>query len=273
MTRIIAGRFKGRRLEVPKGRDIRPTTDRMRERLFSMLMHSRYPDMRGAHVADLFAGTGGLGLEALSRGAAHVTFVEKARGSLDCLKGNIDTLGVGSEVAVLPVDASKLPQARTRFDIIFMDPPYRMDLVRPTLDAILAGGWLAEDGVIVCELATDDRTEFPESLSLSDERSQGQQRIVFLSNACFPPKGTPQPPRKRCVVRHRHMPHRITPGLAPTCRVHFPVGQARRTFSFTALSACRLGKTTSSSGMHPKCIPVFYKSSTRITRLSLGPAL
>ena len=183
MTRIIAGRFKGRRLEVPKGLDIRPTTDRMRERLFSMLMHSRYPDMTGAHVADLFAGTGALGLEALSRGAAHVTFLEKARTSLDCLKGNIATLGAGAEVTILPADASRLPVARNRFDIIFMDPPYRMGLVRPTLDTALAGGWLAEDGVIVCELASDDATEFPENLTLVDERTQGQQRIVFLMQA------------------------------------------------------------------------------------------
>ncbi|WP_262691921.1 16S rRNA (guanine(966)-N(2))-methyltransferase RsmD [Kordiimonas aestuarii] len=183
MTRIIAGRFKGRRLAVPKGRDIRPTTDRMRERLFSMLTHARYPDMMGANVADLFAGTGALGLEALSRGAAHVTFAEKARGSLDCLRGNITSLGVREEVAVLPSDASKLPPARSRFDIIFMDPPYRMGLVRPTLDAIIIGGWLAEDGVIICELASDDATEPPDALEVVDDRSQGQQRILFLKQS------------------------------------------------------------------------------------------
>lgn len=180
MTRIIAGRFKARRLEVPEGLDVRPTTDRMRERLFSMLMHSRYPDLAGANVADLFAGTGALGLEALSRGAAHVTFVERARPSLDCLKRNIATLGAREEVSILPSDASKLPPARTAFDFIFMDPPYRMGLVRPTLDAIVAGGWLAEGGVIVCELAADDATEFPAELEVVDERSQGQQRVVFL---------------------------------------------------------------------------------------------
>ncbi|WP_417449259.1 16S rRNA (guanine(966)-N(2))-methyltransferase RsmD [Kordiimonas sp.] len=180
MTRIIAGRFKGRRLEVPAGSDIRPTTDRMRERLFSMLTHARYPDMVGANVADLFAGTGALGLEALSRGAAHVTFIEKARGSLDCLKANIDHLGVRDEVAVLPGDASTLPAARSRFDIIFMDPPYRIGLVRPALDSILAGGWLTQDGVLVCELASDDKTEIPGTLEVVDDRSQGQQRILFL---------------------------------------------------------------------------------------------
>ena len=169
MTRIIAGRLKGRRLDVPTGRDVRPTTDRMRERLFSMLMHARYPEMRRAHVADLYAGTGALGLEALSRGAAHATFAEKARVSLDCLKRNIDHLGVKDDVAVLPVDASKLAPARNSFDVIFMDPPYRMGLVRPTLDSILAGSWLG-----------DDKIELPETLVIADERAQGQQRLLFL---------------------------------------------------------------------------------------------
>jgi len=180
MTRIIAGRHKGRRLDVPAGRNIRPTTDRMRERVFSMLMHSRYPDMVGARVADLFAGTGALGLEALSRGAAHVTFVEQAATSLQCLKANIAALQAGADTTVLRTNASTLPPARGAHDVIFMDPPYRMGLVRPALDAVLKGGWLAEDGVIVCELARDDDTEFPQELALVDERQQGQQRIVFL---------------------------------------------------------------------------------------------
>ncbi|MCJ9428472.1 16S rRNA (guanine(966)-N(2))-methyltransferase RsmD [Kordiimonas marina] len=180
MTRIIAGRHKGRRLDVPPGKDIRPTTDRMRERVFSMLMHRRYPDMAGARVADLFAGTGALGLEALSRGAAHITFVEQAPASLQCLKANIATLHAEAETTVLRANAGALPTSKDAHDFIFMDPPYRMGLVRPALDAILRGGWLAEDGAIICELARDDDTDFPEALELVDERQQGQQRIVFL---------------------------------------------------------------------------------------------
>lgn len=181
MTRIIAGRFRGRRLLVPTGRDIRPTTDRMRERLFSMLMHPRYPDIVGAQVADLFAGTGALGLEALSRGAAHVTFVEKSSASLACLKENIKALGAEGETSIMQASASALPAARAPHDFIFMDPPYRMGLVGPTLDRILENGWLAEDGVIICELATDDPLDLPAGLHLTDERTQGQQRVVFLT--------------------------------------------------------------------------------------------
>lgn len=182
MTRIIAGLYRGRRLNVPDGRDIRPTTDRMRERLFSMLTHSRYPDMQGAKVLDLFAGTGALGLEALSRGAAHATFVEKARTSLDCIKGNIEALKAQADCTVMPLDASKLPPAKETFDFIFMDPPYRQGLVSPTLEAITAGDWLSRDGVIVCELASDDSSELPTGLQTLDDRKQGQQRIIFLAH-------------------------------------------------------------------------------------------
>ncbi len=180
MTRIVAGRFRGRRLDVPKGRDVRPTTDRMRERLFSMLMHGRYPDMTDAVVADIFAGTGALGLEALSRGASSVTFVEQARPSIACISANIATLGVGDKATILAKNAIKLPPAPQPCDFIFMDPPYRQGLVRPTLEAILSGGWLAGEGVIVCEQAADEPLDIPDELEIVDDRSQGQQRILFL---------------------------------------------------------------------------------------------
>jgi len=180
MTRIVAGRFRGRRLDVPKGRDVRPTTDRMRERLFSMLMHGRYPDMTGATVADIFAGTGALGLEALSRGASSVTFVEQARPSIACINGNIATLAVNDQATILAKNATKLPPAPAPCDFIFMDPPYRQGLVRPTLEAILSAGWLAEDGVIICEQAADEPLDIPDELEIVDDRSQGQQRILFL---------------------------------------------------------------------------------------------
>jgi len=180
VTRIIAGRFRGRALEVPEGKDIRPTTERMRERVFSMLQHSRYPDLLDARVLDLYAGTGGLGLEALSRGAAHVTFVEKAPLGLGVLTRNIRALKADDQTAIIRGSATALPMASAPCDFIFMDPPYREGLVRPTLDAILKGGWLADDGVIIIEQATDDPLDLPEPLALIDDRSQGQQRTLFV---------------------------------------------------------------------------------------------
>jgi 16S rRNA (guanine966-N2)-methyltransferase len=182
MTRIIAGKYKGRKLTVAEGRDIRPTTDRMRERVFSMLAHHRYPDMHSARVADLFAGTGALGLEALSRGAAHTTFVEKSPQSLQSLEQNISTLKVENEISILKTSARTLPNAPAPFDFIFMDPPYRTGLIVPTLESILSSNWLAIEGVIVAELASDDDINFPDTLKMIDERIQGQQRAVFLKH-------------------------------------------------------------------------------------------
>ena len=181
MSRIIAGKFKGRRLEVPSGVAIRPTTDRMRERVFSILMHGTYPDMNGARTADLFAGTGALGLEALSRGAAHVTFVEKAPSSVACIKANIETVKAAGDTDILQKDACHLPAVPAPYDFIFMDPPYNKGLVNPALDSLCENGWLAPDGVIICELARDDTLSLPLDLELIDERSQGAQRTVFLS--------------------------------------------------------------------------------------------
>jgi len=183
MTRIISGRFRGRRLSVPKGTDIRPTTDRMRERLFSILNHKRYPAMADARVADIFAGTGALGLEALSRGAAHVTFVEKARGSLDCLRSNITALDSEADTKIIMSDAAAVARAAEPFDFIFMDPPYRQGLLRPTLDRLIAASWLKDGTAIICELASDEAIDIPSSLHIVDDRQQGKQRILILSQS------------------------------------------------------------------------------------------
>ena len=183
MSRIIAGRFRGRRLNVPAGQSVRPTTNRMRERVFSILMHGEYPDMHGARVADLFAGTGALGLEALSRGAEHVTFVEKSASSITCLKSNIAALKATNETNVLQVTARSLPNVGTPYDYIFMDPPYQQGLVRPTLDRLLEAGWIAPDTAIICELSSGEEPDLPPSIKVVNERSQGAQRVLFLSLA------------------------------------------------------------------------------------------
>jgi len=181
MNRIIAGRFKGRRLKVPSGRDVRPTTDRMRERVFSILQHGPYSDMQGARVADLFAGTGALGFEALSRGAASITFVEKSPASIACLRENIRALGADKDATILQTSARSLPAATAPYDFIFMDPPYHKSLVEPTLESLISAGWIAPDGVIICELERDNVLSLPATLELVNERSQGKQRTIFLS--------------------------------------------------------------------------------------------
>lgn len=178
--RIIAGKYRGRKLETPSDMDVRPTTDKMRERVFSMLQHARYPALHGAQVMDVFAGTGALGLEALSRGAAHVTFVEKSPKSIALLNKNIAAMKVEQDTTLIKSRATSLQAATTPCDFIFMDPPYGRDLLAPSIACLLEGGWLADGGVIIAEMKSDETFDVPAGLTLIDERKQGIQRVVFL---------------------------------------------------------------------------------------------
>ena len=183
MTRIIAGIHKGKKLSVPSGTDIRPTTDRMRERLFSILFHDKYPTMQGARVADIFAGTGALGLEAISRGALHATFVEKAPASIKCLQDNIKSVQGTASTQILRSDALRLPGAASPYDFIFLDAPYRAGLTEPTIGRLLDGRWLSPDGVIIAEMHKAENFTPDPRLQIVDDRTQGIQRLVILGFA------------------------------------------------------------------------------------------
>ena len=182
--RIIGGRFRGRRLaSVGKGdaaAHLRPTADRVRESLFNILAGYDLPG--GARVLDLFAGTGALGLEALSRGAEHVTCVENGRASLKLLQANIALCQAEAEVQVLARDARRLGAAPgAPFDLVFLDPPYRKGLGEAGLAAALAGGWLAERALIVWEESA--AVVLPEGLTQVDERRYGETVVRFVVNA------------------------------------------------------------------------------------------
>ena len=152
--RIIAGEFRGRALaSVGKGdagAHLRPTTDRVRESLFNVLNH--HVDFDGLRVLDLFAGTGALGLEALSRGAAHATFVDDGRVAQGLIRKNIDLTRCTDRTALVRRDATRL-QANSGppFDLIFMDPPYGKGLGQKALTALTEGGWLSDDALVVWE--------------------------------------------------------------------------------------------------------------------------
>jgi 16S rRNA (guanine(966)-N(2))-methyltransferase RsmD len=149
--RIIAGALKGRRLVTPRGDTTRPTADQVRIALMDTLT-PRLPDAR---VLDLFAGAGGVGLEALSRGAAHATFVERDPRAVAALRENIEALGVGALARVRRGDVLRelaaLDRAGERFDIVFLDPPYDADLVETTLQSLGGGGLLAPAGLVVAQ--------------------------------------------------------------------------------------------------------------------------
>ncbi|WP_417672598.1 16S rRNA (guanine(966)-N(2))-methyltransferase RsmD [Pseudodonghicola sp.] len=182
--RIIAGEFRGRALaSVGKGdagAHLRPTTDRVRESLFSVLTH--YGVIPGARVLDLFAGTGALGLEALSRGAAEVTFVENGRVGQGLIAKNVEITRSKGATRLIRRDATKLgPHEGAAFDLIFLDPPYGMGLGAKALDAALAGGWLASGGLVVWE--ENAPMEPPEGFTLLERRKYGDTHMTLLEVA------------------------------------------------------------------------------------------
>ncbi len=177
--RIIAGEFKGRRLAPVKGR-IRPTSDKVREALFSILG----PEVEGAAVLDLFAGTGALALEALSRGAREAVLVEDQAAALEVLRRNLETLGVAERTRVLPVPVQRalntLAGRGEKFNLVFLDPPYGRGLAGATLKALAAAGLLAPEAVVVAEHSP--REILPEHLGhlrLSRSRRYGDTQVAF----------------------------------------------------------------------------------------------
>lgn len=180
--RIIAGQWRGRPLLAPPGLATRPTSDRAREGLFSMLA-SRLGSFEGLRVADLFAGSGALGLEALSRGAAHCLFVEKDRAAADTLRANVEKLGAGAQVEIRVQPAEHALPPFPPADLILADPPYASPLAQALLDRIGQGGWLAPGGRLSIETAAGTSLAVPPSLKPEAERRFGKAKIVLLTLA------------------------------------------------------------------------------------------
>lgn len=180
----MGGAFGGRKLaSLGKGdpdAHLRPTSDRMRESLFNVL-NARYPDhLQDARVLDLFAGTGALGLEALSRGAAEVVFVEKGRAALKLLQENIRRCDAQDRAQVLQRDARRLGAAPTSpFDLVFLDPPYRRALGEAALDVALSNGWLSSSALVIWE--EGGAVDASPQLELLDERRSGDSFLRIFA--------------------------------------------------------------------------------------------
>lgn len=179
--RIIAGRFRGRKLAAvgkgDKGAHLRPTADRVRESLFNVL--GTYGVLPGARVLDLFAGTGALGLEALSRGASHVTFVDDGRAAANLIRQNTELLGCAGDTTLIRRDATRLgacPDAP--YDLVFLDPPYGKGLGQIALAAALDGGWLANEALIVWEESSAPPA--PDGFERTDTRRYGDTHVTLL---------------------------------------------------------------------------------------------
>ena len=178
--RIIGGRFRSRRIAAPVGAATRPTLDRTRESLFNMLQGQ----VAGTEVLDLFAGSGALGLEALSRDADSCVFCDVDRSALRCLRANIAALSVEEAATVLAMDWQKaleqLAKAQRRFDLVFLDPPYRM-AVAPVLAALDAQRLLAASALVVVERGTADELPLPNGYTLFKSRAYGDTHIDLLT--------------------------------------------------------------------------------------------
>ncbi|MFK8253530.1 16S rRNA (guanine(966)-N(2))-methyltransferase RsmD [Ancylobacter terrae] len=180
--RIVGGRLRGRVLRGPSSQAVRPTSDRLREALFNVLAHAYGDPADGASVLDLFAGTGALGLEALSRGAQAALFVDNSAEGRALVRANIEALGLGGQARLLPRDASRLGAAagEAPFDLVFCDPPYGRDLAGRALAAAQAGGWLAPGALVVVEEAAQAGFLPPEGFAEQERRRYDATEIVIL---------------------------------------------------------------------------------------------
>ncbi len=185
--RIIGGSHKGRRLDAPDGRTVRPTADRAREALFNILSHSDALDLDGARVVDCFAGSGALGLEALSRGADQVFLVDKHPATLAILHSNVAMLKETARAHVIRADATHLPLATIPCHLGLLDPPYHSDLAGPCLDSLDRGGWLCPQALVVAEVAAAENLAPPAAFTITDERIYGAARFVFMIYRPQPP--------------------------------------------------------------------------------------
>ena len=182
--RIVSGEFRGKAIVTPPGDRTRPTSDRARQAVFNILEHAAWsPGVRDLRIIDLFAGSGALGFEALSRGAAFCLFVETDEQARGAIRQNVDAMGLFGRTRVHRRDATDLgtrPGADgPAFDLAFLDPPYGKGLAEKALASLLAGGWLADGALVVIEETAKAVVALPDGLERLDQRQYGETQVVF----------------------------------------------------------------------------------------------
>jgi 16S rRNA (guanine966-N2)-methyltransferase len=180
--RVVGGRLRGRNLAAPKSQAIRPTSDRLRESVFNILAHAHGDPVTGARVLDLFAGTGALGIEAISRGAAFALLIDDGAEARALIRQNVDALGLGQVTRVFRRDATKLGMAHPvePFGLAFLDPPYRQDLTLPALASLRDGSWLLPNALVVVEEAADAELAAPAGYEELERRTYDDTVVAFL---------------------------------------------------------------------------------------------
>ncbi len=180
--RIVGGRLGGRVLATPKSQNIRPTSDRLRESVFNILAHGYQDPITGARVLDLFAGTGALGLEAMSRGAAFALFIDDGAEARALIRQNVEALGLGGVTRIFRRDATRLGSVHPNepFGLVFLDPPYRKGLAEKSLSSLHDGGWLMPRALVVVEEAADAQFAAPQGFAESERRRYDDTELTFL---------------------------------------------------------------------------------------------
>ena len=182
-VRIISGRNKGRKLSVPKGPSIRPTSDRIRESIFNILSSYLKGGFSGKVVADLFSGTGALGLEALSRGAQSAILVDKQSDAINLIKHNVQNFEEEENTLVLQRDSTRigaLPNGCFKANIVFLDPPYEQGMVSKALESVINNKWLERNALCVIEMSTKETLNCLREFEQVDERKYGTTVIYFI---------------------------------------------------------------------------------------------
>jgi 16S rRNA (guanine966-N2)-methyltransferase len=179
--RIVGGRFRGRGLAGPRSDAIRPTSDRLRETIFNVLAHGHGDPVPGARVIDLFAGTGAMGLEALSRGAAFAVLVDEGAQARGLIRENVEALGLGAVARLFKRDATRMGRIERMepFGLVFCDPPYGRDLAPKALASCAGGGWLEPGALAVVEEAQGAAMVLPEGFEELERRDYGETRVIF----------------------------------------------------------------------------------------------
>lgn len=187
--RVTAGRFGGRALAAPADSRVRPTSDKVRQAVFNILAHKDFGvgfRLEGARAIDLFAGTGAMGLEALSRGARYCLFIDDAAEARALIRQNVEAFGLTGVTKIWRRDATDLGQnsMSESFDLAFLDPPYRKNLIAPALISLRDGGWLSPNAIIVAETAEDKSLNTAEGYTALDDRIYGDTRVTILRASC-----------------------------------------------------------------------------------------
>ncbi|HEY0353489.1 MAG TPA: 16S rRNA (guanine(966)-N(2))-methyltransferase RsmD [Enterovirga sp.] len=179
--RIVGGRLRGRPLAGPTTDAIRPTSDRLREAIFNVLAHAYDDPITAARVIDLFAGTGAMGLESMSRGASYVLFVDGGAAARGLIRQNVEALGLGGATRLFRRDATRMGPAapNTPFSLVFCDPPYGRDLARPALTSCAEGGWLEPGALVVVEEDAAAELSWPAGFEEIERRTYGDTQVAF----------------------------------------------------------------------------------------------